>query len=150
MHFTPSGDANTDHDAHISAESRFIRSQREDYERGDGTLVKYIPSFFKDHIKSHEAWAFKSGAASREPEIRKRIEELNSHAESIVAELTKEIVMKRQQECTHDFERRWLPAAESGRVNLLCSGCFKVLNAKFVGTSTQHGETIGLKIVTEK
>ena len=26
----------------------------------------------------------------------------------------------------------------------------RIANIKFVGTSTQHGETIGLKIVTEK
>jgi hypothetical protein len=150
LHFTPSGDENSDHEAHIAEEIRFVRNQREQYEKGDGTLVKYVPAFFKDHIKAHEAWAFKSGAASRDPEIRKRVEELNSHAASIVAELTMEILTKRQQECDHDLERRWLPASEAGKLNLLCSGCFKVLNVKFVGTSTQHGETIGLKIVTEK
>ncbi|MFZ3215580.1 MAG: hypothetical protein WA192_05920 [Candidatus Acidiferrales bacterium] len=150
LHFTPTGDENTDHNARIAEEARFVRSQQEQCERGDGSPVKYIPSFFKEHIKSHEEWAFKSGAVSRDPEIRKRIEELNSDGESIVAELTMEILTKRQQECGHDFERRWLPASEVGKLNLLCSGCFKVLNVKFVGTSTQHGETIGLKIVTEK
>jgi hypothetical protein len=151
LRFVPSGAADADHNAHIAAETRFARNEKEQaYERGDGTIVEYVPSFFKDHIRAHEEWGFKTGASSRDPEIRKRVDELNSHAASIVAGLTLEILTKRQHECDHEFERRWLPSSETGKLNLLCSGCFKVLNVKFVGTSTQHGETIGLKIVTEK
>lgn len=147
----PTGAASADHEAHLVAEYKFMKHQeREYFEHGTGEFTMYIPPFFKEHIKGHEDWAFKGGAASRDPEIRKRIEELNIHAESIVAELTTDILLRRQQECEHGVERRWLRAAESGRMNLVCSGCFKVLDVKFVGTSTQHGETIGLKIVTEK
>ena len=127
-----------------------MRNQQQYFEFGFGRFKTDIPPSFKEHIKMHEEWAFKGGAASRDLEIRTRLDELNKHAESIVAELTKDILLKRQQDCEHNFERRWLPAAESGRTNLVCTGCFKVLDVKFVGTSTQRGETIGLKIVTEK
>ena len=149
IHFTPSGSDAADHEAHLAAEHRYIKRQ-EYVGYGTDTIRVTIPNFFKDHIKEHEELAFKRGATSRDSEIRTRIEDLNKQAASIVAGLTTEILLKRQQECVHDHERRWLPAAEAGRMNLLCSGCFKVLNVKFVGTSTQHGETIGLKIVTEK
>lgn len=148
--FSPSGAADADHDSHLAVEHKFMRNQQQYFEHGSGKFEKDIPQFFKKHIKVHEDWAFERGAASREAEIRKRLDELNNHAVSIVAELTTEILTKRQQECEHSVERRWLPASEKGKLNLLCSGCFKVLNVKFVGTSTQHGETIGLKIVTEK
>ena len=151
IHFSPCGSDSADHDAHLAAEQKFVKNrQQEHVGYGTGELRVNIPRFFKDHIKRHEERAFKGGATSRDPEIRTRIEELNRHAESIIARLTTEILLKRQQECAHGFEKRWLPAAESGRVNLLCSNCFKVVDAKFVGTSKQHGETIGLKIVTEK
>lgn len=145
--FHPSGVDDTDHNRHLAAENREVRSRLR-LEAIGGTVTEYIPDFFKDHIRLHEERAFKSGAASREVEIRNRIDELNKRAESILADLTAEFLLKRQQQCDHRAEHRWL-AAESGKMNLLCSGCFKVLDVKFVGSSTAR-EAFGLKIVTEK
>jgi hypothetical protein len=91
LDFMPTGSADADHDSHIAVEHRFIRNQQQYVERGSGRFTKDIPPFFKEHIKLHEDWAFKRGASSRDAEIRKRIDELNKHAASIVAELTTEI-----------------------------------------------------------
>ena len=83
-----------------------MRNQQQYFEFGFGRFKTDIPPSFKEHIKMHEEWAFKGGAASRDLEIRTRLDELNKHAESIVAELTKDILLKRQQDCEHNFERR--------------------------------------------
>ena len=149
LDFVPSGARTADHESHIAVEERFVRNRHGYHGLYGGRFSISVPESFKDHIKTHEEWAFSQGAASREADIRHRIEQLNKHAESIVTELTKEMLKDRQERCQHQGDKRWLPA-ESGRMNLLCSDCFKVVDAKFVGTSTQHGETVGLKIVTEK
>jgi hypothetical protein len=144
--FKPCG-SNDDHNRHIAAEDRWMRDKMR-HEANGGTVTEWIPDFFKEHIRSHEEWAFQNGAASRDSEIRHRLDEVNKRAESIIAELTAEILLKRQQECEHRTERRWV-SAESGRMNLLCSACFKVLDAKFVGTATPR-EPVGLKVMRDE
>lgn len=151
--FAPSGDASADHGFHVSEEQRFIKNhqhQHEYYNVGLGRFRGYLSQSFKEHITTHENWAFEKGATSRDAEIRHRLDELNKAAQATVMELTEEMLTKRQNDCAHDGERHWLPSAEAGRVNLVCDGCCKVLKVKFVGISSQHGESIALKIVREK
>ena len=147
--FSPTGAADADHEAHLAAEHRAGKDHFRYLESGFGEFRWYLPEFLKDHIQKHEIRAFRKGAGSRDQEISKRIDDFNKKATVILAGLTKEISLQHQQECQHGSERHWL-TGESGRTNLLCMDCFKVLEVKFVGTSTQHGESTGLKIATEK
>jgi hypothetical protein len=146
--FPRSGSDDTDHARHLAAEKLYARRHLSVGEGMGGRYTSYVPDFFKDHIKWHEEWAYKSGAVSRDSEIGLRLNDLNKRAEGIVAQLTTEILQKRQQECKHDTKRRWV-SGESGKTNLLCTGCFKVLDVKFVGTSMQRGESASMKIVDE-
>ena len=145
--FKPCGSNDIDHSRHMAAENRWVRDEMR-REASAGEFTAWIPGFFKEHMQSHEECAFKNGAASRDNEIRHRLDELNKRAEPIITELTADILLKRQQECDHRADHRWV-SAESGKMNLLCSACFKVLDVKFVGSSTPR-EAFGLKIVTEK
>jgi hypothetical protein len=149
--FHPTGAVTADHEAHLAVESSYVRRQDTRFrDEGEGDFSLHVPEFFKEHIKEHEQWAFDRGAASRDKEIRDRIEELNTHAQTIVAELTETTLSTRQQTCEHACDRRWLRSAEAGRLHLVCDGCYKVIGVKFVGTASQRGEAVGLKIVTEK
>lgn len=151
--FMPTGAADADHESHLLAERKFAKRQFDYYDgvgsRDGSRFSQFLPQCFREHIELHENRMFRAGAASRDQEISKRLSELNKQAESIIAGLTEELLLKRQQECHHNAERHWLTTG-TGKNSLLCSECFKVLQVKFVGTSTQHGESVGLKIVTEK